>query len=84
MEPNLVKNISSLVYKRFPEMTGKRPKVSKQVNHKKTPKSISASEVYLLIFRSKAQGPNGRSIPRLVRVVANSRGKILKISTSRG
>jgi hypothetical protein len=84
MDPKLVQSISNRVYKKFPEIAGKKPQVRKQRTNGSLAKSAKPSANYLLTFRGIGKGPGGRKIPRLVRVVANTRGKILKISTSRG
>ena len=75
MDSKTIASISKKVGKRFPETTGKQPKVTQQ-------KSAGKSN-FLLTFSGNAQGPGGKSIRRSVRVVANERGKILKISTSK-
>ena len=84
MDPKIVQSISNKVYKKFPEISGKKPKVRKQRANGGLPKSVNPAPNYLLTFRGVGQGPGGRKIPRLVRVVATTRGKIIKISTSRG
>jgi hypothetical protein len=81
MDTKLIKSISSQVYQRFPEMAGHHPKVTKQPTSQA--KSISVISKYLLTYKGTVQAQNGKSIPRMVRVVADSNGKILKITTSR-
>ena len=80
METRLVKSISMQIYRRFPEVKGCTPKVRLQSSAQ--PKSIASSR-YLLTFNGKAESPNGKLIPRVVRVIANADGKIIKITTSR-
>jgi hypothetical protein len=84
MEPKFVKSISEYVYRKFPEMAGKKPRIRKQPNGQAKTGERAAVSTYLLTFRGKGEGPGGVVIPRWVRVVANNRGKILKVSTSRG
>ena len=81
MDAKLLKSISTQVYRRFPEVEGSQPKVQTQAAPQA--KSASASPNYLIIYQGSAAGPNGKSISRIVRVVANAQGKILKITTSR-
>lgn len=81
MDTKLIKSISSQVYQRFPELAGHQPKVIRQPSSKA--KSLSVSTKYLLTYKGSVQAQNGTRIPRLVRVTADSNGKILKISTSR-
>ncbi len=75
MNSNNQRKIEKKIYRQFPEVAGKRPKVTQQ-------KSAHSSN-YLLTFNGLAEGPGGRSFKRTVRVVADERGQILKVSTSR-
>ncbi len=72
MEREMITSICRQVYRRFPEMEGRAPKVKPQ----------GESQV-LLIFSTKVTTASGRTIEKTVRVVAGSSGKILKISESR-
>lgn len=81
MDTKLLKSISSRIYQRFPEVKDCQPKVQEQAVPQA--KSTPATATYLIIYRGSAVGPTGKSIPRIVRVVANAQGKILKITTSR-
>ena len=81
MDPKFIKSISNQVYRRFPELDGSAPKV--QLQSVPQAKSISSSAKYLLTYRGKAKSPDGKTIHRLVRVIADAKGKILKITTSR-
>ena len=72
MERELITAICRQVYRRFPEMEGRAPKVKPQ----------GESQV-LLIFATKATSASGRTIEKTIRVVASSSGKILKMSESR-
>jgi hypothetical protein len=82
MEPKIVEAITRKVYSRFPEVEGKKPRVRRQ----KPPASAQGTTAprFLLTYRGSASGPNGKTIPRWVRVVASEKGKIIKITTSRG
>jgi hypothetical protein len=81
MDAKHIKSISTQIYRRFPEVSGSQPKVHLQSAPQA--KSISAAPTYLLTFRGTVKAPDGRSIPRVVRVIANIQGRILKITTSR-
>jgi hypothetical protein len=83
MDPKTVETISLQVYKRFPEVNGKKPRVAAQKANGANQKPASRLPVYLLTYRGKGTGPGGEVIPRYVRVVANQKGRILKITTSR-
>jgi hypothetical protein len=75
-----IDTISRQVYRQFPEVRDVHPSVQNQAAAKSP---ADASGRYLLTFRGRGQGPGGNTIPRIVRVVADDRGKVLKISTSR-
>jgi hypothetical protein len=81
MNPKFVKSISNRVYRRFPEVAGNKPKIRKYTPPKA--KTVSREPKYLLIFRGSGKTPTGKTIPRRVRVIANEKGNILKISTSK-
>ncbi len=76
MEKTLVEKISKQVYRRFPEVNGAKPSI-------KQSKSAPSGENYVLTYKGSAAGPGGRSIPRNVRVVADAKGKIIRMSTSK-
>ncbi len=75
-----IEAITRQVYRQFPEVREARPAVQSQPGAKAVG---AASEHFVLTFRGRGQGPGGKSIARIVRVVADDGGKILKISTSR-
>lgn len=73
MKAEAIQKICLAVYNSHPEVAGKKPKVSEQ-----------APGRYLLLFKSSAETPTGKSIPHTIRVVSNEQGEIIKISASRG
>lgn len=78
--------ITKHVEHQFPEVMGSKPTV--QVQHPPKAKSHSrlqdtSDNVFLVTYRGIANSSTGSKIPRLVRVVVNTDGKILKITTSR-
>jgi hypothetical protein len=81
MDTKFIKSISTQIYRRFPEVAGSQPKVSPQSapHAKSSPDSMS----YLITYSGQVKSPNGKTIPRIVRVIANSKGHILKVTTSR-
>lgn len=81
MDKDTIDKISKTVYRRFPEVAGKRPKV--QQHNGPQAKGTGADQKYLLVYQGRADGPGGKSLSRRVRVVANAKGKIIKITTSR-
>jgi hypothetical protein len=81
MDPRYIQSISKQVYKRFPDLEGNRPKVQLQTGPHA--KSLPSGPNYLLTYKGKAHSPDGKTISRFVRVIADATGKILKITTSR-
>ncbi len=67
--------VSREVVRSFPEMKGVRPSVKRQGD--------GGREQYLLVYKGKAELPGGRSMTRIVRVVSDDTGSILRMSTSR-
>jgi hypothetical protein len=71
MDRQLISSICTQVYRKFPETNGSQPKVTARPD-----------DQFLLVFKAVATTADGRSLPRTVRVVADSKGKILKMTTS--
>lgn len=71
--------ISRQVYRQFPEVRDASPSVQDQAGAK----SLLGGSRYTLTYRGRGQGPGGKTINRIVRVVADDRGRVLKMSTSR-
>ncbi len=80
MKRESINSVNSKVYRQFPEVKGKSPKVSLQ---KTSSVNTRALKTYLLIYSGKVKTSDNNSMSRVVRVVANEKGKIIKISTSR-
>ena len=80
ISPAQIDAIARQVYRQFPEIKDARPQVQNQAGAK-MPGADGAR--FVLTFKGKGQGPGGQSIVRIVRVVADERGKVLKVSTSR-
>jgi hypothetical protein len=72
MDRQLLSSICEQVYRKFPETAGTQPKVT----------SRSENE-FLLVFKVSVTTADGKSLPRIVRAVADASGKIIKLSTSR-
>ncbi len=79
-----VKSISVSVYKKFPELTGVIPSIKKQTipNTKASPK-INDTFRYLLTYKGVASMPGGHTMHKIVRVVANNKGKVVKMTLSK-
>jgi hypothetical protein len=80
MDDKHLDSICKQIYKRFPEVSGSLPKIQSQ----KSPLgSGDAASQYLLVFQGNRAAADGKSIHRIVRVVASEQGRILKVTTSR-
>lgn len=77
MDNQTVKAISRQIHRQFPELAGEEPVVRTQASAKS-----AGGATYLLTFKGRiaSSGPN---LARTVRVVADERGKVLKVTTSR-
>jgi hypothetical protein len=75
MKRETVTRIARQVVHTFPEMEGVTPTVRAQEGAK--------ADVFLLTFKGRAALPGGKSLSRIVRVVADDAGHIIRISTSR-
>ncbi len=79
LSPPQIDTIARQVYSQFPELNGARPVVQAQAGAK----TAGSLNRFVLIFKGAGRSPAGQSIPRIVRVVADDRGRVVKISTSR-
>jgi hypothetical protein len=76
MDRELLVKITKDVARRVPEVASASPTVRRQ----DTP---DGKEQYVLTFKTRGSLPGGKSIQRIVRVTADARGRILRLSTSR-
>lgn len=76
MDKSSKERISKEVARSFPEMKGVRPTVKPQGTR-------GNGQLYLLVYKGQAELPGGRTMKRIVRVVADENGSIIRISTSR-
>ncbi|MBX3046454.1 MAG: hypothetical protein KF698_05615 [Anaerolineales bacterium] len=77
MDNQIVKAIAQQIHRQFPELAGEQPSVRAQANAKS-----AGGATYLLTFKGRPAS-SGPSLARTVRVVADARGKVLKVTTSR-
>ena len=81
MDREIIRVVNKEVYRRFPEMVGKEPKVrSQRASQNNAENSV---KTYLLVYSNSVQVLAGNTLHRYIRVTINEKGKILKISTSR-
>ena len=77
LNPSQLQAITRQVYQKFPELKGASPQVQSQ--SAPGAKALGAADQYLVVFKGKS----ALNIVRVVRVTADSRGRVLKMSTSR-
>jgi hypothetical protein len=77
MDRDAIEKVNRKVSRQFPEMKSVHPSIKAESNASKSKKSFS------LTYKGKANLPNGRTISRVVRVVADENGKVLRMSTSK-
>lgn len=76
MDTDIQNRIARQVARSFPEMNGVKPSVRRQAEKR-------GQSQFLLVFKGRANLPGGRSLTRIVRVVADESGNIVRMSTSR-
>jgi hypothetical protein len=76
MDKSTIVKLSKQVARKFPEMEGVRPSL------KRTCESNNGTN-YELIFKGSAELPGGKTMRRVVRVIANKKGRIIRMSTSK-
>ncbi len=74
-----IDGIARQVYGQFPELKGVRPAVQAQA----AAKAVASGDRFVLVCKGAGRSASGQAIPRIVRVVADERGRVVKISTSR-
>ena len=77
LDTKTINSINKKVAQRFPEVARAKPKVQQQTGSGKN------NSNFLLIYKANVKGPGGEKIRRNVRVVATTKGKIIKMTTSR-
>jgi hypothetical protein len=77
MDREAIDRVNRKVSRQFPEMKSIRPSV------KAESKASNNKQKFSLTYKGKANLPNGRTISRVVRVVADENGKVLRMSTSK-
>lgn len=86
LERTHIKTISATVHRRFPELKNVAPNVRAQAVPKnvRTEKDCASGPIrFLLTFRGTATLPGGKSMQRVVRVIANDKGQVLKMALSK-
>jgi hypothetical protein len=76
MEKSTITKLTKQIIRKFPEMEGVRPSLKRKGGYEN-------GAQYELTFKSSAQLPGGRTMRRVVRVIADENGRILRMSTSK-
>ena len=71
MEPSAIKQVTQEVVDQFPEMDGVEPSITLR------------KEQFTLTYKGRASLPGGKEMSRIVRVVADQAGQVIRMSTSR-
>ncbi|MEX2162360.1 MAG: hypothetical protein WD751_10670 [Anaerolineales bacterium] len=79
MDAKTIQGISQQIGRQFPEVADAEPSVKLQAGAK----GSGANPTYLITFKGRVPQSGGVSFNRMVRVVADDNGHILKITTSR-
>lgn len=74
MKKEAVEKVTRTVVRQFPELDGVRPAVKSDKG---------GDDHYQIIFKGTAKLPEGKTMKRIVRVVANAKGDVIRMSTSR-
>lgn len=77
MQRDMLATVTHQVARSFPEMANVRPTVRRQEG------SSGGPEHFLLVYKGRAELPDGRTIHRIVRVVVDESGRIVRMSTSK-
>jgi len=81
VDSKTIKTITLKVSRKFPEVVKIKPQVKKQPKPENSKGKESPNT--LLLYKTQIKGPQGKSIPRVVRVVVSPQGKIIKMTTSK-
>lgn len=81
MDQDTIKQINREVYRRFPEIKGKKPKV--QLLRPSNKRPADQAKTYVLVYGSQVKLDAHQELSRVVRVVAREDGQIVKITTSK-
>lgn len=77
MDRSTLSKLCKQVASKFPEVMGVSPSIKRET------KSSNGVARYVLTFKGHAALPGGKKIRRIVRVVADEDGRILRMSTSK-
>jgi hypothetical protein len=76
MDKSTLAKLTQQVIRKFPEMEGVRPSMKRTCDS-------NNGEKYELTYKGSASLPGGKTMRRVVRVIADEKGRILRMSTSK-
>lgn len=76
MDRSAISRLSNSVVRQYPEMKSVRPTIKEQ-------KKPGGGSQFLLTYKGKAKLPGGRTMSRIVRVVADEDGRLIRMSSSK-
>ena len=76
MDQGIIEKITKKVTRQFPEMQGVRPAIRQHATR-------NNGEQFTLTYKGTANLPGGKTMKRIVRVVADPKGKVIRMSTTR-
>ncbi len=76
MDKSTITKLINQITRKFPEMEGVRPSL------KRKSESENGAQ-YELTFKSSTKLPGGKMMRRVVRVITDEKGRILRMSTSK-
>ena len=77
MDHLALKKVTRKVGRQFPELKDAQPTIKRQVIEG------NGKDRYVLTFKGNVELPGGRTIKRIVRVIADSSGNVIRMSTSK-
>jgi hypothetical protein len=75
MDTDAIERVTREVVRTYPEMRGVSPSTHRE--------DKAPQEQYILTYKAKVSLPGGKVLSRVVRVTADARGRVQRISTSR-
>lgn len=78
LDRKTLSQVNREIFRKFPEMKGIHPDVKAERKAGR-----EGRDRFVLTYKGKAALPGGGNITRIVRVVADQRGRILRMSTSK-
>ncbi len=89
MDPEKIDESNQRVYRRFPDLTGRKPRLlalrptSRSAASPAQRRPGTKPHAHVLIYQGRRTLANGKSAPYLVRVWVDGQGKVKKITMSR-